>query len=113
MYEYSIVQSLIDICEEHVKTHNASRVTKVVVKIGVLSGVETHLFIEALNMFREGTLCSEAELVLNIQKVRVHCNNCGIELDLEKNDFICPDCSSCDLDVLNGEEMYLISLEMD
>ncbi|MEA3371493.1 MAG: hydrogenase maturation nickel metallochaperone HypA, partial [Campylobacterota bacterium] len=40
MHEYSIVQSLIDSCEEHLKENNATKVTKVVVKIGVLSGVE-------------------------------------------------------------------------
>ncbi len=112
MHEYSIVQSLIEICEEHAKVHSAAKVTKVVVKIGVLSGVEPHLLEEAFNVFKEDGICKGAELVMNIQKVRVHCNNCGIELDLEKNDFICPDCSSCDLDVLDGEDMYLMQLEL-
>ena len=113
MHEYSIVQSLIDNCEEHAKKYNASKVTKVVVKIGVLSGVEPHLLEEAFDMFKAETICDGCEFVMNIQKVRVHCNNCGIELDLEKNDFICPDCSSCDLNVLDGEDMFLMQLELE
>lgn len=113
MHEYSIVQSLLESCEKHAKEYSATKVTKVVVKIGVLSGVEPHLLQEAFESFKADSICKEAEFVMNIQKVRVHCNNCGIELDLEKNDFICPDCSSCDLDVLDGEDMFLMSLEME
>ena len=43
MHEYSIVQSLLESCEEHAKSNDAKKVTKVVVKIGVLSGVEPEL----------------------------------------------------------------------
>ncbi|MCK4737609.1 MAG: hydrogenase maturation nickel metallochaperone HypA [Sulfurimonas sp.] len=113
MHEYSIVQSLIDSCEEHAKKHSAKKVTKVVVKIGVLSGVEPHLLEEAFDMFKKGTICDGCEFVMNIQKVKIECNDCGIELELEKNDFICPDCSSCNLSVLDGEDMFLMQLEME
>lgn len=113
MHEYSIVQSLIDSCEEHARASSAKKVTKVVVKIGTLSGVEPHLLREAYEMFRLGTICHEAELVLNIQKVKVRCNVCGAEEELEKNEFICLKCGSYDIKVLDGEEMYLMSLELE
>ncbi|MDY0123224.1 hydrogenase/urease nickel incorporation protein HypA [Sulfurimonas sp.] len=113
MHEYSIVQSLIDSCEEHARKNNAKKVTKVVVKIGILSGVEPHLLHKAYEMFRLGTICHEAELVLNLQKVKVHCNVCGVVEELDKNEFICPKCGSYDIKVLDGEEMYLMSLELE
>ena len=113
MHEYSIVQSLIDSCEEHLKENNATKVTKVVVKIGVLSGIEPYLLESAFDMFRDDTVCAEALLVLNIQKVRILCNSCGKEQELEKNEFICPLCGSYDLKVLDGEEMYLMSLDIE
>ncbi len=43
MHEYSIVQSLIESCEENARINNSTEITKVVVKIGVMSGVEPHL----------------------------------------------------------------------
>ncbi len=113
MHEYSIVRSLIESCEEHARKNFAKKVTKVVVKIGVLSGVEPYLLSEAYEMFRLGTVCSDADLVLNLQKVKVHCNICGAEEELEKNEFICPKCGSFDLEVLDGEEMYLMQLELE
>ena len=53
MHEYSIVQSLLESCEEHARTNDAKKVTKVVVKIGVLSGVEPDLLQTAFDTFKE------------------------------------------------------------
>lgn len=113
MHEYGIAQSLIESCEKHARENSAKKVTKVVVKIGILSGVEPHLLREAYEMFRLGTVCGDAELVLNLQKVKVHCNVCGHEAELEKNEFVCPKCGSFDINVLDGDEMFLMSLELE
>ncbi|MEA3497808.1 MAG: hydrogenase maturation nickel metallochaperone HypA [Campylobacterota bacterium] len=113
MHEYSIVQSLIDSCEEHLKENGATKVTKVVVKIGVLSGVEPYLLESAFDMFKDDTVCEGALLVLNIQKVAIVCNSCKIEQELEKNEFVCPLCGSYDIKVLDGEEMFLMSLDIE
>ncbi len=50
MHEYSIVQSLLESCEEHARTNNAKEVTKVIVKIGVLSGVEPDLYVSPVTL---------------------------------------------------------------
>ena len=113
MHEYSMVQSLIDSCKKHVKENDATKVTKIVVKIGVLSGVEPYLLQSAFEMFKIDTICHEANLVLNIQKMKIRCNNCNCEQELDKNEFICPKCASYSLKVLDGEEMYLMSLELE
>ena len=53
MHEYSVVQSLLESCEEHARQNDAKKVTKVVVKIGVLSGVEPDLLQTAFDTFKE------------------------------------------------------------
>lgn len=113
MHEYSIVSSLIQSCQEHAKEHNAKKVTKVVVKIGVLSGVEPHLLSEAFEAFKEGSVCQSAELLIHIQKVKARCNACDSEYELQNNDFLCPECGGVELEVLDGEDMYLMSLELE
>ena len=52
MHEYSIVQSLLQSCEEHAAANDSDKVTKVVVKIGNLSGVEPDLLATAFNTFK-------------------------------------------------------------
>ncbi len=62
---------------------------------------------------KEKTVCDKAEFVINHQKVVISCLSCGKESTLEKNEFLCPKCKSKELRVLDGEEMYLMSLEME
>jgi len=113
MHEYSIVQSLLDSCEEHAKQNNSNKVTKVVVKIGVLSGVEPDLLQTAFDTFKEKTVCENAEFVINRQKIVVSCLSCNEESTLEKNEFLCPKCNSNQLKVIDGEDMYLMHLELE
>jgi hydrogenase nickel incorporation protein HypA/HybF len=113
MHEYSIVQSLLDSCEENAVANNASKVVKVVVKIGVMSGVEPDLLQTAFDTFKEKTICEEAEFIINMQKIVVNCNSCQKESTLEKMEYICPECESSDLKVVDGEGMYLMQLELD
>ncbi|MDX1808152.1 MAG: hydrogenase/urease nickel incorporation protein HypA [Sulfurospirillaceae bacterium] len=113
MHEYSIVSSLIEMCEEHAKKENATRITKVEVKIGKLSGVEPYLLESAFETFKEKSICDKAEFVMNIQDVVVYCHNCEREFVLEKNEFFCPDCRSLDIKTIDGTDMYLMKIEME
>jgi hydrogenase nickel incorporation protein HypA/HybF len=113
MHEYSIVQALINQCEEHAEAHHAKKILKVVTKIGVLSGVEPDLLRTAFDTFKEGTVCDGAELVMQIQPVVIYCRDCGHEETLEDLALACPKCGSLATNVVDGEEMYLMSLEME
>lgn len=113
MHEYSIVQSLLESCEEHASQNDSTKVLKVIVKIGVLSGVEPQLLETAFNTFKEGTICHDAQFILNHQKVVIECNECETTNTLDKNEFLCPDCQSTKVKVIDGEEMFLMSLEME
>lgn len=113
MHEYSIVQSLLNSCEEHAKKNSATKVTKVVVKIGVLSGVEPHLLQSAFDTFKQETMCDGAEFVINSQPLVLQCNDCKKEFESKKYEFKCKECESLNVRAIDGEEMYLMSLELD
>lgn len=113
MHEYSIVQSLLESCEEHARQNESQNVTKVIVKIGVLSGVEPDLLQTAFDTFKEKTVCHNAKFIINHQKVVIACLSCDEESILEKNEFSCPKCNSTQVKVTDGEDMYLMSLEME
>ncbi|NPA11587.1 MAG: hydrogenase maturation nickel metallochaperone HypA [Epsilonproteobacteria bacterium] len=113
MHEYSIVDSLLALATEHAAKHNANKVTRLEVKVGVLSGVEPQLLKTAFDTFKEGTICEEAEFVLNIQPVVIKCNNCNKESTLKKDEYLCPHCQSPNIKIKDGEDMYLMSLELE
>ena len=113
MHEYSIVQALLEQCEHHARANDAQAITKVVVKIGQLSGVEPHLLEVAFDTFKMQTVCARAKLVLNVQPLVIECLSCGRQSTLEEPRYRCPHCESSEVTVQDGEEMYLMSLEME
>ena len=113
MHEMSIVQALIASCEEHARRHSATTIHKVEVKIGVMSGVEPELLATCFETFKEGTICDGAKLVVIVQEVVVLCNDCQLRSTLTERLFRCPECKGSNLEIIDGEEMYLMSLEME
>ncbi len=113
MHEYSIVQALLVQCEEIAEANDATKVTKVVVKIGVMSGVEPHLLEVAFNTFKESGVTKGAEFVMNVQPLTIECQACQSVSELEKMHYCCPKCESLDVTVTDGEDMFLMSLEME
>ena len=113
MHEYSIVQALLEQCENYAKENNAAKITKVVTKIGKLSGVEPHLLEIAFDTFKEKTVCDEAEFVMNLQNLLLYCNDCKCESEQDEVRYQCLHCQSTNVSVVDGEEMYLMTLEME
>ncbi|WP_459899250.1 hydrogenase maturation nickel metallochaperone HypA [Campylobacter concisus] len=112
MHELSIVQNLVSLCEKNAAKENAKEISKIEIKIGRLSGVEPHYLESAFDVYKAGTICENAKLVINLQGIVVECLDCGFSGELSENDFTCPKCKSQNLKVTDGEDMYLMRLEM-
>ena len=106
------MQALLNQCEDNAVANDATTVSKVVCKIGVMSGIETHLLQVAFDTFKEGTMCHNATLVLNSQKLKLRCRDCKDEYETDEILYKCRTCGKLGMDVTDGEEMYLMSLEM-
>ena len=113
MHEMSIVQSLVELCEKNLNENGGGEIKEIVVKVGRLSGVEAHYLQSCYDVFRQGTVCENATLTLNIQDVVVECAECGFSGVLEQNHFICPKCESTNLKITDGEDLYLMQLVME
>ncbi len=112
MHELSIVNSLIDLCEKNARENSATKILKVEIKVGKLSGVEPHFLQTTFDTFKEKTICQDAELIIHIQELVVRCFDCLKESILGQNNFECPECKGS-VEVIDGEEMYLMRLEME
>lgn len=113
MHEYSVVQALLNQCEAVAEEHGAEKITKVICKIGVMSGIEIHLLKIAFDTFKEGTMCDKAEFVIKEQKLKLECRECGHTFETDEVRYFCTKCESLKVKVLDGEDMYLMSVEME
>jgi hydrogenase nickel incorporation protein HypA/HybF len=113
MHEFSIVRSLLDLVERYVRENGGGRVTRVVVRVGVVSGADPYLLRTAFETFREGTVAEGAELEIEIERMRLRCLDCGKETEREEPRFSCPSCGSLHVEVSGGEDLILKRLEIE
>ncbi len=113
MHEYSIVTALLEQCEQHARDNQATAISKVVVKIGILSGVEPTLLTTAFNTFKQESLARDAEFIIQHQDIVVQCNQCHQSNKMAEHSVICPQCNSFDTRIIEGEEMLLMQLELE
>lgn len=113
MHEYSIVSALIEQCEQHARANQATKITRVDIKLGVMSGVEPSLLKTAFETFKLDGICREATLCMTLQPLVIACLDCHQESELAERSIVCPACHSYHTRVLDGEDMLLMQLEME
>lgn len=112
MHEYSIVASLIDLCEKEAQKHHAKAIKTVEIDVGRLSGVEVHFLEQSFEVFKEGTICENAALKINLCDVTLLCNECKQTSIAKSNHFICPKCQSENVQTTGGQELHVRSIEI-
>lgn len=113
MHELSVCQGLIRQVEKIAADNNATAVDRILLKVGPLSGVEPDLLEHAFSIAREGTIAAEARLEVETGPVCVSCRICEGGGEVTVNRLVCPDCGDWQVDVTEGEEMLLLSLEIE
>lgn len=92
--------------------HRATQVSRVVVRIGPLAGVEPDLLAAAFPLARAGTVAEAAELVIERLPLRVRCETCGAESEAAANRLLCGACGDWRTRVVSGDELMLSSVEL-
>ena len=113
MHELAVCQGLLRQVETIAREHGAGRVTRIVVRIGPLSGVEPDLLAGAFPLAAADTRATTAELVIERLPVRVLCNTCGAESEATPNRLLCGVCGDWHTRLVGGDEMLLASVELE
>lgn len=113
MHELAVCQSMMDQVEAIAQQRDAQRVTTIVIGLGPLSGVEAKLLQNAYPIASTGTVAEHAELVIELLPVKVRCTKCGSESEALPNKLICKQCGDWQTTLLSGDEMLLISVELE
>lgn len=113
MHELSVCQSLIAQVEGISRQHGGARVETIQVSVGPLSGVEPKLLQQAYTIARAGTAAADAELVLEVPSLRVHCNACGAESEVPPTKLVCAACGAWQTRVVSGDELLLTSVVLE
>lgn len=112
MHELSVCLALMDQIHKIAREHNASRVERIVLKIGPLAGVEATLLENAFPLAATGTIAEGATLVMKASPVVVKCTECGAESRVVLNRLLCARCGDFRTRLVSGDELLLEKLEL-
>ena len=110
MHEISIAESIVEISARHA---NGRRVTKVYLKVGHLRQIVPSALAFSFELVAHGTSVEGAQLEMEEIPVKGKCRKCSAESRLESFPLQCKACGASDLWILEGEELYVESLELE
>ena len=108
------MESAMDMVRRHVSEQNASRVGRIVLRIGALSGVEKESLRFAFDVVSRGSPAEGAVLDIEDVAAAVYCPACRREFEGTTPGFIftCPGCGDLCGEVRRGRELELSRIEM-
>jgi hydrogenase nickel incorporation protein HypA/HybF len=113
MHEFSIAENLLGLCLKSAEQNSAKKINKVRIKIGRLSGIEAHYLNFAFDVLKEKTIAKNAKLEYFMQDLVVYCDDCDSKNSLNDFNIECPKCNGKNVRVIDGEDLFLIDLELE
>ena len=106
------MESALDAIRHQAVKHGATRVSRIVLRIGALSGVDLDALRFAYEACAPGTIAAGAELEIESVPARARCAGCGTEFGVERGFiFQCPKCGEYSGDIKAGKELGIARLE--
>lgn len=113
MHELSVCLSMMQQIERIASARRATKVSRITVSIGPLSGVEPDLLRHAYPLAAAGTVAENAELILETAELVVRCSQCGSETTVKPNRLLCGSCGDFRTQLVSGDELTLMRVELD
>ena len=111
MHELKIAEELIGIITKVAESENLKKVTKVNIQFGKMIQIVPDIFQFVFDSAVKGTVAKGAKLHLEILPVKFACNKCKEETEIEDLIFVCPYCGANDLELIQGRETIVESIE--
>ena len=113
MHEVSIIENVVKIVSEKAFENKLTKVTKVSLKIGELSGVMSESLYFAFENCIINTMLEDS--ILEIEKVEAvaECKDCRLEFPIDHFNKLCPNCNKFCSNIIGGYELYVNTMEGD
>ena len=113
MHEAAMAESILDAALRIAGEHGSLPVSGVHVRIGELQMVVPEALESAFEAGKRGSGAESAELSWETAPALVRCPECRLEYAPESVFWICPECDSVGGEILSGNEITIVSVELD
>jgi hydrogenase nickel incorporation protein HypA/HybF len=113
MHELGVTQNLLNLALRHAQQANAVRIKELNLVIGELSSILDDSVQFYWDMVAEGTIAQGSTLNFKRIPARLHCDACGSDFGMNRQDFACPTCASPQIRIADGDQFFLESIDVD
>jgi hydrogenase nickel incorporation protein HypA/HybF len=112
MHELSIAQEILSIVKASLPSPDA-KVISVRLKIGHLSGILIDSLKFSFEAITSQTEFEKTKLEIIEIPIKIKCNECAKTSILNEPIFLCPECNSFNVQLLEGRELEIFEIEIE
>jgi hydrogenase nickel incorporation protein HypA/HybF len=113
MHEAFFTKGFLSLVLDRAKEAQASKITKISIIVGGLSGIVPECVELQFKIFSKNTIADKAEVTFQHLPARLRCRECDIAYSCDNFDLDCPRCGHRKIEILSGRECYVDSIEVE
>ena len=112
MHEISLMEQTLTIILETAHQENATKIHRLNMRVGAVSGVVPEALQFAFDVTTQGTIAAAAELNIELVPTLCHCTECNQNFAPIDLIYQCEHCGSLSNKIIQGKEIEIVSLEI-
>jgi hydrogenase nickel incorporation protein HypA/HybF len=113
MHELSLAMNLVELAESETRKSGSSSIHSVNVAVGKLSGVDFESLKFMLDLAKKNTLLEHALINFELAFGQGKCRECHSEFPVDAFTAVCPGCHGISVEVRGGDELRIVSMEVE
>lgn len=111
MHEMGICQSILSASFDAAADAGFTRITDIYITVGELTEIQEFALQFAFEALTPGTMAEGGTLHVKNLSPRSRCTECGHEYSHDRFEMVCPECGSFAVELLQGRELTIDSIE--
>ncbi len=112
MHEMSLAQNILDIVLKTAAANDVKKVIRITIRAGQLRGIVPEQLKFCFGFVAKDSIAEDSDLVVNSLPIKGKCKACGNPFFVKEYRFVCPECESEEVEVLQGMELLVENIEV-
>jgi len=113
MHELSIAEELVRVIRQELREHPQTRLKTAYLRLGTLRLVELTTLEFCFEAAIRDSALAGARLRIELVEAVAQCRRCHLKFAVEDKWFECSRCGATDAELLRGDELQLVSLDIE
>ncbi len=113
MHEMGVTQGILASAFDAAHDAGCTRITEIRISVGEMTEVVDFALQFAFDALTPGTMAEGATLTITNVSAKSRCRECDLEYEHDRFQMICPSCGCLDIEMLQGRELRIDSIDCD